>query len=91
VDILALRGVAFQGVAGCAESLTGDAEMKGFVALADAQTTPYIRRPWTGGTAMAEATALWELLRQAAEPVVADALKTAVETAPDRILRFGSS
>ena len=35
---------------------------------------------------MAEATALWELLRQSAEPVVADELKTAVETAPDRSL-----
>ena len=31
---------------------------------------------------MAEATALWELLRQAADPTVADALKTAVEPMP---------
>jgi class 3 adenylate cyclase len=35
---------------------------------------------------MAESKALWELLRQAADPAVADALKTAVETGPDRAL-----
>ena len=35
---------------------------------------------------MAEATALWELLRQTAEPSVADALKSAVETGSDRSL-----
>ena len=35
---------------------------------------------------MAEATALWDLLRQAAQPAVADALKAAVESAPDRAL-----
>ena len=35
---------------------------------------------------MAEATALWELLRQTADPTVADALKTAVETGSDRSL-----
>ncbi len=35
---------------------------------------------------MAEASALWELLRQAADPAVADALRTAVETGPDRAL-----
>ncbi len=35
---------------------------------------------------MAEATALWELLRQTADPKVADALKTAVETGSDRSL-----
>ncbi len=35
---------------------------------------------------MAEATALWDLLRQAAEPSVAEALKTAIETEPDRAL-----
>jgi class 3 adenylate cyclase len=35
---------------------------------------------------MAETSALWDLLRQAAEPSVADALKAAVETAPDRAL-----
>jgi class 3 adenylate cyclase len=35
---------------------------------------------------MAEATALWDLLRQAADPAVADALKTTVETESDRSL-----
>ena len=35
---------------------------------------------------MAESKALWDLLRQAGDPAVADALKTAVETAPDRML-----
>ncbi len=35
---------------------------------------------------MAEATALWELLRQAADPAVADALKAAVETGLDQTL-----
>ena len=35
---------------------------------------------------MAEATALWELLRQAADPIVTDALKRAVETGSDRSL-----
>jgi hypothetical protein len=35
---------------------------------------------------MAEAYALWDLLRQAAEPHVVDALKAAVETEPDRAL-----
>jgi hypothetical protein len=35
---------------------------------------------------MAESKALWALLRQAADPTVADALETAVETAPDRTL-----
>jgi len=35
---------------------------------------------------MAEATALWDLLREAAEPSVAGALKATVETAPDRAL-----
>jgi class 3 adenylate cyclase len=35
---------------------------------------------------MAESKALWGLLRQAADPAVADALETAVETAPDRTL-----
>jgi class 3 adenylate cyclase len=33
---------------------------------------------------MAEAAALWELLKQSADPAVADALKFAVESAPDR-------
>jgi hypothetical protein len=35
---------------------------------------------------MAEATALWELLRQTADPSVTDALKSAVETGSDRSL-----
>jgi hypothetical protein len=35
---------------------------------------------------MAESKALWELLQQAADPAVADALKAAVETGPDRTL-----
>ena len=35
---------------------------------------------------MAEAAALFDLLRQAAEPSIAEALKTAVETEPDRAL-----
>jgi hypothetical protein len=35
---------------------------------------------------MAEATALWELLRQTADPSVADALKSAVETGSVRSL-----
>src|SRR6516225_7048340 len=35
---------------------------------------------------MAEAAALWELLRQSADPAVADALKSAVESGPDRSL-----
>ena len=35
---------------------------------------------------MPEATALWELLRQTADPSVADALKSAVETGSDRSL-----
>ena len=35
---------------------------------------------------MAETTALWELLRQTADPSVADALKSAVETGSDRSL-----
>ena len=35
---------------------------------------------------MAEASALWELLRQAADPAVGDVLKTTVETEPDRAL-----
>ena len=35
---------------------------------------------------MAESKALWGLLRQAADPAVADALEAAVETAPDRTL-----
>jgi Family of unknown function (DUF5939) len=35
---------------------------------------------------MTESKALWELLRQAADPAVADALKTAVETGSDRTL-----
>jgi class 3 adenylate cyclase len=35
---------------------------------------------------MAEASALWDLLRQAAAPPVVDALKAAVETEPDRAL-----
>ena len=35
---------------------------------------------------MAEASALWDLLRQSADPVVADALKSAVETGSDRSL-----
>ena len=35
---------------------------------------------------MAESKALWELLRQAADRAVADALETAVDTAPDRAL-----
>src|ERR1700735_1254215 len=39
-----------------------------------------------GGTTMAEATALWELLRQTADPSVTDALKSAVETGSDRSL-----
>src|ERR1700676_4142047 len=39
-----------------------------------------------GGTIMAEATALWDLLRQAADPAVADALKTAGETEADPAL-----
>src|SRR5271154_6864792 len=39
-----------------------------------------------GGTTMAEATPLWELLRQTADPSVTDALKSAVETGSDRSL-----
>ena len=35
---------------------------------------------------MVESKALWELLRQAADPAVASALESAVETAPDRTL-----
>ena len=35
---------------------------------------------------MAESKALWGLLRQTADPAVADALETAVENAPDRTL-----
>jgi class 3 adenylate cyclase len=35
---------------------------------------------------MAESKALWELLRQAADPAVADVLEAAVETGPDRTL-----
>jgi len=35
---------------------------------------------------MADASALWDLLRKAAEPSVADALETAVEKEPDRAL-----
>src|SRR5208283_4043172 len=35
---------------------------------------------------MAEASALWDLLRQATDPAVADALKAAVETGSDRSL-----
>ena len=35
---------------------------------------------------MAEASALWNLLQEAAEPSVVEALKTAVETDPDRAL-----
>ena len=35
---------------------------------------------------MAESTALWELLRQTADPSVTDALKSAVETGSDRSL-----
>ena len=35
---------------------------------------------------MAEASALWNLLQDAAEPSVVEALKTAVETDPDRAL-----
>ena len=35
---------------------------------------------------MAEASALWELLRRAADPAVGDVLKTTVETEPDRAL-----
>ena len=35
---------------------------------------------------MAEATALWELLRQTADPSVADAMKSAVETGSDGIV-----
>jgi class 3 adenylate cyclase len=35
---------------------------------------------------MAEASALWDLLRQSADPAVADALKSAVETGSDRSL-----
>jgi class 3 adenylate cyclase len=33
---------------------------------------------------MAEASALWDLLKQTADPSVADALRTAADTAPDR-------
>src|SRR5271165_2265525 len=39
-----------------------------------------------GGTMMAEASALWDLLRQTTDPAAADALKNAVEVAPDRSL-----
>ena len=39
-----------------------------------------------GRTAIAEATVLWELLRQTADPSVTDALKSAVETGSDRSL-----
>jgi hypothetical protein len=35
---------------------------------------------------VAESKALWELLRQAGDRAVANALETAVETAPDRAL-----
>ena len=37
-------------------------------------------------TMMAEASALWDLLRQSTDPAAADALKNAVEVAPDRSL-----
>ena len=40
---------------------------------------------------MAEATALWELLCQTADPSVTDALKSAVETGSDRSLRTAST